>query len=158
MKRILFSIACALTVLMVNSANPNNINVCDGSANDMFITDVTNCSLYFICRNNVAIQQQCENSRFFDGPSQSCLTTNTNCLTCPPNVVTFAPLAKTCNKFYICANGVPVLDQCADNLQFNTATLKCDLPTVVNCADNQCPIIDDGSTIKYVPSKKLCKE
>ncbi|XP_067646702.1 uncharacterized protein [Eurosta solidaginis] len=146
-----------LTIFVTSfTINAYSINVCEGVANNIFITDIRNCSSYFICVNGQPIAQECRDGLYFDASTQSCVVSNSVCLSCNSNQLTSTALAKTCNKYVLCFAGTPVQQQCADNLQFNPNLRACDLPKNVDCVSNYCSIYQNPNEIVYVASQSSC--
>ncbi|CAK1580890.1 unnamed protein product [Parnassius mnemosyne] len=46
---------------------------------------------------------------------------------------------ENCNQFYICSNGLPVVQSCPVNLFYNPYTERCDWPENVQCGDRVIP-------------------
>ncbi|CAG4943345.1 unnamed protein product [Parnassius apollo] len=46
---------------------------------------------------------------------------------------------ENCNQFYICSNGLPVVQSCPVNLLYNPYTEQCDWPANVQCGDRVIP-------------------
>ncbi|XP_017467454.1 PREDICTED: peritrophin-44-like [Rhagoletis zephyria] len=146
----------ALFAIIATSGNAASVNVCEGVSDNIFIADVTNCTNYYYCNNGQAIAQQCRDSLYFNAASQSCVATSSGCLTCDKDVLNSTALIKTCNKYVLCFAGTPVLQQCADNLQYNPNLRACDLPRNVDCVADRCSIYQDPQNIVYVPSVSAC--
>ncbi|CAG4943337.1 unnamed protein product [Parnassius apollo] len=55
---------------------------------------------------------------------------------------------ENCNQFYICSNGLPVVQSCPVNLLYNPYTERCDWPENVQCGDRVIPGNgDSGSSV-----------
>ncbi|XP_011196819.1 protein obstructor-E [Zeugodacus cucurbitae] len=146
----------AIFGLIVATNAAASINICQGVADNIFVADITNCSNYFICVNGQPIAQQCRNKYFFNGNTQSCQASNATCLKCNASVLSSVALSRTCNKYALCFDGQPLLQQCADDLQFNPQLNACDYPQTVDCVANQCSIYAKSPV--YVTSKASCSK
>lgn len=151
-----YAIGLLAIIGFIVAANATSINLCAGVANNVFVTDITNCTNYYICVNGEPIAQQCRNNYFFNGRTQSCEVSNSSCLSCNPNILSSVGLERTCNKYALCFAGTPVLQECADDLQYNPNLNACDYPQNVDCVANRCSIYDSPDSIVYAPSQASC--
>ena len=138
-----------------SSSPAGGVNLCQGVKDYIFLTDITNCSNYYICVNEQPILQTCGANMYFHEPSQACNYNKATCLTCDPAKLSVHPLVKTCNKYVMCYAGQPILRQCCDDLQVDANGI-CNLPTKVDCVANQCNIQNDAGNIVYIPSQADC--
>lgn len=101
----------------------------------ILVPDTYSCSKYLRCENGVATESECNNGLFFGQEQQTCTTPQqANCATeqfaCPrpyiPGELNILAHGDICNYFFICANGMPVVQNCASGLNFNRYTHHCD--------------------------------
>ncbi|XP_053956673.1 peritrophin-44-like [Anastrepha ludens] len=142
------------TIIVTTSAS--SVNICEGVADNIFVTDISNCSNYFLCVKGQPISQQCRDNLSFNAATQSCVASKSACLSCDKNVLTTIALSKTCNKYVLCFAGTPLLQQCADTLHFNPNLGACDLAKNVDCVANYCSIYQSADNIVYVRSQAAC--
>ncbi|XP_011208088.2 protein obstructor-E [Bactrocera dorsalis] len=151
-----YAIGLLAIIGFIAAANSTSINLCDGVADNIFVADITNCSNYYICVNGEAIAQQCRYNYSFNGKTQSCEASDASCLSCDPSKLSSVGLERTCNKYALCFAGTPVLQECADDLQYNPNLNACDYPQNVDCVANRCSIYDSPDSIVYAPSQTSC--
>lgn len=53
----------------------------------------------------------------------------------PPNRTVLLPNPDDCSSFFMCSNGVPILQKCPEGLFFNPYLNVCDFPQNVNTDD-----------------------
>ncbi|ODN00760.1 putative chitinase 3 [Orchesella cincta] len=53
---------------------------------------------------------------------------------CPAEGIDKIPHPSLCDVYFICVNGTPIEEQCADGLYFNPIIKECDFPENVNCS------------------------
>ncbi|XP_075162736.1 protein obstructor-E-like [Haematobia irritans] len=145
------------SVLLVAGAVAGGINICENVADKIFLEDVTNCTKYYLCLNGQPQSRYCANGLYFNAEAQACTDNHTSCITCTKDAIEMLPLARTCNKYVLCYDGTPIVQQCYDDLQFNAQIGKCDLAKNVGCVDNYCSVYDnDPNNLKYVASTNNC--
>uniref|UniRef100_A0A023FYK9 Putative tick mucins 1 n=1 Tax=Amblyomma parvum TaxID=251391 RepID=A0A023FYK9_AMBPA len=68
---------------------------------------------------------------------------------------TILPNKYNCSTFYICAQGVPKLQECPGDLLFNNALKVCDRPYNVDCTEVAPSVpekADEGTTLNEPPA------
>ncbi|CAL8107480.1 unnamed protein product [Orchesella dallaii] len=153
------------------------------------------CDTYFICVDGVPYEEHCADGLQFNPIIKECdFPENVNCTSpgiptttpipvpdCPAEGVHFLPYPRNCSLYYICVEGFPVLNRCADGTLFDPINLQCDLSANVNCtsgnstfveefdlpisniklqsspldSQNECP---SGVTRALIPSSNSCRE
>ncbi|XP_033157396.1 peritrophin-44 [Drosophila mauritiana] len=137
-----------------------NLSICGNVADNVFLPFVGDCNRYYLCRSGQAIELQCEWPYEFNANTQSCVHPGeADCLpTCEAfNFSTFS-YQRTCTRYVLCYYGKPVLRQCQDGLQYNSATDRCDFPQNVDCVESECSIYSNAYHLRYVPSKVSCQK
>lgn len=144
-------------LMLATAVQAANINICDNVADKIFLEDVNNCTKYYLCLNGQPQSRYCSNGLYFNAAAQACTDDNSQCLQCQKDAISMVPLARTCNKYVLCFDGSPIIQECYGDLQFNPAIAKCDLAINVGCVSNKCSVYDDTpSNIKFVPSSLSC--
>jgi len=79
-----------------------------------------------------AMTDRCDYPQYVDCVDNLCVRQND-----AENII-YIPSKSLCNKYYICVDGNPANWTCADGLQFNPKTNKCDFPSNVQCTVRIC--------------------
>lgn len=155
MKFLIFTFTLIASIIGLHA---NDVNICSGVADDVFLPDIGNCSNYIVCRNQTVYAQKCDAGYLFDSTNQSCDYPNlVKCApTCTKDALSSFCYDRTCTKYVLCYAGAPVVRECCDGLQYNKDTDRCDYPQYVDCVDNLCNIFNDPTDITYLPSKATC--
>lgn len=153
----------ATTSFTTTSSLPSP-NVCAGHSSG-YIPHKTNCSLFYSCQNNNAIDGSCPQSMWFDPnhngvalcnfPEVVCAADNTVCncaveypppppdllieswVTClKDNQFHFMASKIDCGRYFICYNERVSRMECRDGFQFNEKIKQCDYSHNVNCKVN----------------------
>jgi len=155
MKNLIYA-TLALAVLLACSTSAE-INICKGVKDGVFLDDVNDCSKYYTCMGQKAYPGDCPAGLHFSSITQRCDDpAKTQCFPKCNATLKFYNYYKTCEKFVLCFDGVPVIQECADNLQFNALTDRCDYARNVDCVANMCIGINDPNDIAFVPSHASC--
>ncbi|EDW19449.2 peritrophin-48 [Drosophila mojavensis] len=151
----LLTLISLATLLGVGLAD---VNICSNVVDNLFLPSLDNCSDYYLCVGGKAVPRSCSSGYFFDARKQQCVgVSEVRCLpTCPAQGLSSFCYDRTCTKYVLCFGGEPVLRECADGLQYNAETDRCDFPQYVDCVDNLCVRQNNVDNIVYVASKSKC--
>ncbi|EDV97484.1 GH16897 [Drosophila grimshawi] len=135
-----------------------DVNICSNVTDNLFLPHIANCSEYYLCVSGVAVPRTCSEGYYFDAKDQQCVdVSEVRCLPrCPAQGLSSFCYDRTCTKYVLCFGGEPVLRECADGLQYNAETDRCDFPQYVDCVDNLCIRQNNAADIVYIASKALC--
>ncbi|XP_073841588.1 protein obstructor-E [Musca autumnalis] len=154
-KFIIFTFILLVTFLSWTQAD--DVNVCSGVADNIFLPVLGNCSQYYVCMDETPVKRSCAEGYLFDSRIQSCtLPDEAQCVqNCTTALSSFC-YDRTCTKYVLCYAGTAVVRECCDGLQYNAETDRCDFPQYVDCVDNMCTIFNDPTNITFLPSKAYC--
>lgn len=76
---------------------------------------------------------------------------------CPDRGIVTLPHQKSCTKYYMCFDGKPVQQRCADGLLYDHRQQNCQLEKEAQCELDVCPV-DDVGTIQMVPHPENCSK
>lgn len=76
---------------------------------------------------------------------------------CPERGIVTLPHKKSCTKYYMCFDGKPVQQRCADGLLYDHRQQNCQLEKEAQCELDVCPV-DDVGTIQMVPHPENCSK
>nr|CCJ09603.1 Periotrophin [Patella vulgata] len=110
--------------------------------------DCDDCSKYHFCNGTMIVTKQCETNLFYDMNSGACnfasnavcgtgyVTVESVCTTNCTDVMVdgIYPYCDSCTKFVTCNIGNVDVQECAENLVFDTNTKACSVPTNATCA------------------------
>ncbi|XP_052844449.1 uncharacterized protein LOC128257470 isoform X1 [Drosophila gunungcola] len=112
---------------------------CKARGLESFCYDRT-CTKYVLCFDGTPVIQQCSDGlqynaqtdrcdypQYVDCADNLCIRQNN-----PDDIVYIASKAK-CDKYFVCMNGLPMVQNCTSGLQYNPTTQSCDFPSRVNC-------------------------
>lgn len=124
---VLFTVVACLSVVAHSATCPASGNV--------LLPDTYSCSKFIRCENGVATESECSDGLFFAQVQQACtIPQQADCdrqqFACPrpyvPGELHVLAHGDICHYFFICANGVPVPQNCASGFNFNRYTHNCD--------------------------------
>ncbi|KAI8041161.1 hypothetical protein M5D96_005413 [Drosophila gunungcola] len=108
---------------------------CKARGLESFCYDRT-CTKYVLCFDGTpcsdglqynAQTDRCDYPQYVDCADNLCIRQNN-----PDDIVYIASKAK-CDKYFVCMNGLPMVQNCTSGLQYNPTTQSCDFPSRVNC-------------------------
>lgn len=76
---------------------------------------------------------------------------------CPPNGVATVPHKRSCQKYFMCFDGNPIEQRCADGLLYDHRIQNCNLEKDVRCSLDVCPS-DTVGIIQMVPHPEECSK
>ena len=130
---------------------------CKGITDGTFLPNYNSCRDYIVCINGTGHWGKCPYPYLFNVDEQICdFEENTECFNCPDNTLKFFKFPKTCNKYLLCYDGEPVIQECVDGLQFNARTERCDFPGNVDCFESECSQQNNPRQIQYIASEVAC--
>ncbi|KNC34624.1 hypothetical protein FF38_09666 [Lucilia cuprina] len=140
-----------------STAYTNDINICQGAVDNLFLPVLNNCSAYYVCMDGTPLVRVCREGFLFDAKTQSCtLPGEAQCIkNCTSSLSSFC-YDRTCTKYVLCYANTPVVRECCDGLQYNAETDRCDFPQYVDCVDDMCTIFNDPKNITFLASKAAC--
>jgi hypothetical protein len=129
-----------------------------------------NCSMYYFCVNGHFTIESCAFGLLFDPITRNCqkaedvdcvdpsMTTPAIPETCPEEGRHYLPYPGNCSLYYVCADGIPFVEECGRGLLFDPILAKCNFPELVDCrwAFPKCPaegvvyLPIQGDCVKYV--------
>ncbi|XP_072384948.1 uncharacterized protein [Diabrotica undecimpunctata] len=127
---------------------------CPNSATPTYLPDTSNCSIYYECIRGHQYQLVCPPGLLFNTDTNYCdvaeyvnCNDNTKDPLCPSaqgssNVV----YSEDCSKFYRCVDGKKQLNNCPENMYFNSKTSGCDYMDNVDCGSVPAPTIPSAAT------------
>ncbi|XP_055905712.1 protein obstructor-E-like [Eupeodes corollae] len=153
-------ICCILAVVTLFACSVSaEINICENVVDGVFLDNVNDCSKYYTCMGGKAYPGECADGLYFSSKTQRCdILSKTECFPKCNGTLKFLSYHKTCDKFTICFAETHVLQKCADNLQFNSDTDRCDYAHNVDCVTNMCTGINDPENIHFLPSHRSCED
>ncbi|BFF96894.1 protein obstructor-E [Drosophila madeirensis] len=112
---------------------------CPAKGLSSFCYDRT-CTKYVLCFDGTPVLRQCSDGlqynaqtdrcdypQFVDCVDNLCVRQNN-----PADIVYIASKS-LCDKYFVCVDGLPQVQNCTRGLQYNPATTSCDFPSKVNC-------------------------
>lgn len=157
---MLLFIGIALAVL--SAASANNVTICEGVADNIFIPDVSRCNGWFRCTPNGPVPGTCPDPWLFHPVSRECdwaanVTCFQGCSIVTP--IHSIPVEGSCVQFIRCISGRPTQEACQNGLHFNPDSEQCDLPENVGCEIQfSCPPnIPPGQMVSF-RSQTNCSE
>ncbi|XP_017841523.1 protein obstructor-E [Drosophila busckii] len=147
-------------LLFTSVLGMQEVNICAGVIDNLFLPHITNCSEYYLCVSNQAIVRSCPVGFYFDAKDQQCVVASeVRCMPkCPPQGLSSFCYDRTCTKYVLCFSGQPVLRGCGEGLQYNALTDRCDFPQYVDCVDNLCLRNNNPANIAFIASKASCSK
>ncbi|EDW70059.2 protein obstructor-E [Drosophila virilis] len=147
-----------LSLALLIDGGLGEVNICSNVVDNLFLPAIGNCSNYYLCVAGKAVPRSCSENYYFDARDQQCVdVSEVRCLpNCPAQGVSSFCYDRTCTKYVLCFSGEPVLRECADGLQYNAETDRCDFPQYVDCVDNLCVRQNNPDSIVYIASKSQC--
>lgn len=130
----------------------------------MFLQDFSDasCASYFVCMNGQAFESECTDGFMFNAESQTCdYPSEVNCDVCPSKAgvaVYNTVYPGLCGKYILCFGTTPVVRECAEGLQFDPISERCNEAKIVDCVANKCDSSDDINNIQYVSSASNCSK
>lgn len=115
------------------------IGSCKNRGLSSFCYDRT-CTKYVLCFDGTPVIRQCSDGLQYNALTDRCdypqyvdcvdnlCSRNNN-----PDDIVFIPSKARCDKYYICMDGLPQVQNCTSGLQYNPSTQSCDFPSKVNC-------------------------
>ncbi|KAH8256937.1 hypothetical protein KR038_000052, partial [Drosophila bunnanda] len=112
---------------------------CKSRGLESFSYDRT-CNKYVLCFDGTPVVRACSDGlqynaqtdrcdypQYVDCADNLCIRENN------PEDIVFIASKASCNKYYVCLNGLPTVQNCSYGLQYNPATQSCDFASKVNC-------------------------
>uniref|UniRef100_A0A336K6H2 CSON015610 protein n=1 Tax=Culicoides sonorensis TaxID=179676 RepID=A0A336K6H2_CULSO len=105
----------------------------------------TDCNKFYHCFSGIAYEGNCPGELYFNPITSSCdYPSNVECkdkpeddeeIVCPPPSETLDFIASKirCDWYYICIQGVPSRQQCAENFHWNDERKRCEEAETANC-------------------------
>lgn len=73
---------------------------------------------------------------------------------CRPEEIHYLPTKSSCSEYILCYDGTPIIQTCADGLEFDPVVLQCVLPINSTCLILNCP--EESDKPVFLPNKKDC--
>lgn len=104
------------------------------------VPNPSSCHWYFFCNNGLPLVMACAQNLAFDVNSKNCMQPATaTCIqnatppACPATGIVNVPHPHTCNMFYICINGKPMVQTCTLGLIYDTNLNRCEIQEKATC-------------------------
>lgn len=117
--------------------------VCFDYPNEDFFPHELACDMYWECQaDGTAEERWCNEGEVFDYEYLTCWDEGICWMDAPEEVDSECPLnsnnliilpGETCENYYICNNGKPILMWCAKGMHFNMAQQYCESPARAGC-------------------------
>ena len=98
------------------------------------------CTKYVLCYAGTPVVRECCDGLQYNANTDRCdfpqyvdCVDNMCTIFNNPKNITFLASKAACDKYYVCMDGIPFAEHCANGLQFNPECDCCDFPTNVNC-------------------------
>ncbi|ETN61749.1 hypothetical protein AND_006584 [Anopheles darlingi] len=148
----LFLLGCA----QVQAQTPPS---CVGQVDGRFLAHETDCWRYYTCVGGQAFPQECPSPYVFSETLQICDFGDRNaCVSCPATGVKTLPVTGSCTKYILCIEGRQTQLECPAELQFDPAIGQCNVASIVNCLELNCPATDDPNNPVILPNPNNCRE
>lgn len=122
----------------------------------VFIPSLADCERYYLCQNGVAKPLYCAPNFHFNPIFGFCdFPENVNCevevtpepetepgeveIECPEAGIFWIPHPNTCEYYFMCVNGTPILHHCSPGLFWDSANNRCDVKENAVCSINPQP-------------------
>ncbi|XP_054713746.1 mucin-2-like, partial [Uloborus diversus] len=121
---------CDLSLACSNASKPGTADKICACLNCK-VKDPESCTNYFECKNGKARRLFCRRGQTFDSERGICdwaHKVKCHSQTCPKMNGLF-PHRDNCRKFLHCANGIPYINECHNNWEFDPVALRCSWPS-----------------------------
>ncbi|XP_017051968.1 protein obstructor-E [Drosophila ficusphila] len=98
------------------------------------------CTKYVLCFDGTPVIRQCSDGLQYNAQTDRCdypqyvdCVDNLCIRDNNPDAIVYIASKARCDKYYVCLDGLPNVQNCSSGLQYNSKTESCDFPSRVNC-------------------------